>query len=295
MTHIVPIDCADWGLDSVSAAQRAAMVERLENGDVLHFTHLPFTLNASEAELIDPRLMPPQRKTISLDASGDTKRGALGDKAVQYKMHELMMRFRTQAVQLVNTLAVTYPKGLQSTGTELRFLTAPGPTPTQRKDDSLLHVDAFATRPNHGARILRVYSNVNPTGLPWMWRVGEPFEAMARHMLRHVKPYKAWQAQGLRLLRMTSSLRTEYDHTMLQLHEAMKSDLEYQQMCTQERVDFAAGSTWMCFTDQTSHAYVGEEVTLEQTMHVSLDAMQEPLRAPVRLLERLVGYPLLQL
>lgn len=295
MTQIVQIHDPDWALTSASAAQRAAWVERLENGDVLHFTQLPFTLNVAESELVDPRLVPPQRKTISLDASGDTKRGVLGDKTVQSKVHQLMMRFRAQTIELVNALAPGYGTGLQSTGTELRFLTIPGSMPVKRKDETLLHVDAMPSRPNNGARILRIYCNVNPTGQPWMWRVGEPFEAMARHMLRHVKPYRAWQAQILYRLWLTKSLRTEYDHTMVQLHDAMKTDLEYQQVCPQQRVDFAAGGTWMCFTDQASHAYVGEEVTLEQTMHLSLDAMQEPLRAPVRVLERLVGYPLTKL
>ena len=295
MTQIVKIDSQDWALASVNDMQRAAWVERLENGDVLHFPNLPFTLNVAESELIDPRLMPPQRKTISLDASGDTRRGVLGDKSMQHKVHQLMMRFREQTIQLVHTLAPGYGQGLQSTGTELRFLTAPGTAPPQRKDDSLLHVDAFASKPNNGARILRVYSNVNPGNQPWMWRTGEPFEAMAMHLLRHVKPYKAWQAHILYRLWLTKSLRTEYDHTMLQLHDAMKAQLEYQQVCPQKRIDFAAGSTWMCFTDQVSHAFMGEEVTLEQTMHLSLDAMQEPLRSPARVLERLVGYPLLRL
>ena len=53
---------------------------------------------------------------------------------------------------------------------------------------------------------------------------------------------------------MTKSLRSEYDHLMLQLHDGMKSDLDYQEKCEQQTVPFPAGSVWVCFSDQTSHA-----------------------------------------
>ena len=34
-----------------------------------------------------------------------------------------------------------------------------------------------------GTRLLRVFCNVNPSGEPRRWRVGEPFEAHARRYL----------------------------------------------------------------------------------------------------------------
>ena len=58
-----------------------------------------------------------------------------------------------------------------------------------RADDRRLHVDAFPSRPNYGERILRVFTNVNPDGEPRVWRVGEPFEAVARRFLPRAKPY----------------------------------------------------------------------------------------------------------
>ena len=35
-----------------------------------------------------------------------------------------------------------------------------------RKDDTRLHIDAFPSNPMHGTRLLRVFSNVNPSGQP---------------------------------------------------------------------------------------------------------------------------------
>ena len=115
-------------------------------------------------------------------------------------------------------------------------------------------MDSFPSRPNYGERILRVFTNLNPEGAPRVCRVGEPFETVARRFLPRAKPYVAWQAKALQALHVTKSLRSEYDHLMLQLHDGMKSDLDYQASAPQQSMAFPAGSTWVCFSDQTSHA-----------------------------------------
>ena len=79
---------------------------------------------------------------------------------------------------------------------ELPAAAAPsGRAVSWRKDDSRLHVDAFPSRPNHGERILRVFCNVNPHGEDRVWRVGEPFEAMARTLLPRVRAHAARRAR----------------------------------------------------------------------------------------------------
>jgi hypothetical protein len=42
-----------------------------------------------------------------------------------------------------------------------------------------MHVDNFPSTPTRGKRILRVFTNVNPSGRARVWRMGEPFEQMA--------------------------------------------------------------------------------------------------------------------
>ena len=76
---------------------------------------------------------------------------------------------------------------------------------------------------------------------------------------------------------------------MLQLHDLMKGDAEYQAEAPQSRFDFPPGSTWMAFTDQVSHAAMAGQFQLEQTFLLPIDAMLEPQRSPLRILERLVG------
>jgi hypothetical protein len=90
----------------------------------------------------------------------------------------------------------------------------------------------------------------------------------------------------LALLRVTKTRRTAYDALMLQLHDCMKTDDEFQQTSPQSRVDLPAGSTWVAFTDQVSHAATAGQYQLEQTFLLPVDAMNEPDRSPLRVLER---------
>jgi hypothetical protein len=48
----------------------------------------------------------------------------------------------------------------------------------------------------------------------------------------------------------------------------------------------------MAFTDQVSHAATQGQYQLEQTFLLPVDAMGEPERSPLRVLERIKGRPL---
>jgi hypothetical protein len=76
---------------------------------------------------------------------------------------------------------------------------------------------------------------------------------------------------------------------MLQLHDRMKEDAEFQERSEQETAAFPAGSTWLAFTDQVSHAATAGQYQFEQTFILPVDAMVEEARSPLRILERLKG------
>jgi 3-deoxy-D-manno-oct-2-ulosonic acid (Kdo) hydroxylase len=88
---------------------------------------------------------------------------------------------------------------------------------------------------------------------------------------------------------VTKTPRTAYDALMLQLHDRMKEDAAFQRESPQTAVDFPAGSTWLAFTDQVSHAAMSGQYQLEQTFLLPVDAMQQPERSPLRILEQLKG------
>lgn len=290
---MVQIESIDWSLDAASQDERAHWLAQLEHGKVLHFVQLPFLLQQQELAFVNERYADPKRKNISLNADGVTLLGATSDADAQSHMRNLIARFRAQSLALVHAIAPNYRNAMRVAPTSLRLQAVQNRATSWRKDDSRLHVDAFPSRPNQGERILRVFTNINPAGQPRVWRLGEPFEAMAQHMLGHVPAYKPWQARMLHRLHVTKSLRSEYDHTMLHLHDQMKADMVYQKNVAQRTVSFAAGSTWVCFSDQVSHAAMAGQYMLEQTLHLPVDKMHEPSRAPLHALERMLGHPLM--
>ncbi|ART52361.1 3-deoxy-D-manno-oct-2-ulosonic acid (Kdo) hydroxylase [Acidovorax carolinensis] len=286
-SQIVRIDNDEWHTVQGNDAWRAA----LEAGKVLFFPNLGFQLQPEERALLRPDIRDPGVRNISLNVDGSLK-GAVGDAATQAALEAMIARFREQASALIAALLPFYVSALRLAPTSYRPTQVETRTQSWRADDRRLHVDAFPSRPNYGERILRVFANINPDGADRVWRVGEPFETVARKFLPKAKPYVPWQATLLEKLRVTKSLRSEYDHLMLQLHDGMKSDMDFQRHSSQETVAFPAGSVWVCFSDQASHAVMSGQYMLEQTLHLPPGHAYDPSASPLAILTRLVGRPL---
>ena len=286
--QVLQIDNRAWQL----AAPQEAWIRALEAGRVLYFPHLAFVLNESEKHFLTPAIRDPKTRNISLNADGRLK-GAVGDASVQQELAAMIARFRTQAQELIHSLLPRYANALRLAPTSYRPSQVETRAQSWRADDRRLHVDAFPSRPNYGERILRVFTNIHPEGVPRVWRVGEPFEAVAKHFLPRSKPYSGWQAKLLHVLHVTKSLRSEYDHLMLQLHDGMKSDLQYQQDAPQVSMPFPPGSVWVCFSDQTSHAVMSGQYMLEQTFHLPVAKQYDPDASPLAILTRLTGRQLI--
>ena len=286
-SQIVEIEATAWQAVQANAAWTAA----LEAGKVLYFPRLGFELLPQEAGLLNPGVLSPKSRNISLDAQG-ALRGANGEPATVQALAAMIGRFRAQSQQLIAALLPQYTGHLRLAPTSYRPMQVESRQQSWRADDRRMHVDAFPSRPNDGERILRVFTNVNPSGVPRVWRVGEPFETVARRFLPRARAYSPWQARALRALHVTKSLRSEYDHLMLQLHDGMKSDLDYQQTADQATVPFPAGSVWVCFSDQTSHAVMSGQYMLEQTLFLAPEHQYDPQASPLAILSRLTGRPL---
>lgn len=279
---IVTVAATDW------AAALQGLVTELEAGKVLFFPQLSFKLDAAEQRLLRPDVRAPKSRNISLRPDGSLAGAAVSGEE-HNRLASMIGRFASQAQALIDAIAPSYRPHLRVAPTSLRPSQVESRQQSWRADDRRLHVDAFPSRPNRGERILRVFTNVNPHGEPRLWRVGESFEDVARRFVPRAKPYVPWQAQALRSLHVTKSLRSEYDHLMLQLHDGMKSDSHYQQDCPQITHAFPTGSTWVCFSDQTAHAAMSGQYMLEQTLHLPAQHQCAPETSPLAILERQLG------
>ena len=289
MTRIVSLDLTSWRPALTPEAQQTA-THVLESGGVLVLPHLAFEIRRDERRFLSAEWSNGRAKNISLD--GEALRGARGGLDDQAALARMIGRFAIGASDLVTALFPRYAPYVKRARTSFRPQPAVGRAVSWRKDDARLHIDAFPSRPNHGERILRVFSNVNPAE-DRVWRVGEEFAAMAQTFLPRVRRQLPGMPALLSLLRVTKGVRTEYDHLMLGLHDCAKGDLAYQRDCEQQVVHFAPGTTWICFSDQVMHAAVSGQHMLEQTIHLPVTALYEPAGSPLATLERLCGRRLL--
>src|SRR5262249_56248117 len=138
--------------------------------------------------------------------------------------------------------------------TSFRPVEIAGRPSSWRKDDTRLHIDAFPATPVQGRRILRVFANVNPDGRPRSWRIGDSFDAVARHFVASLRLPFPGTGAVLRALGITKTPRSAYDGLMLQLHDRMKEDTAYQREAPQGAFDFPARSAWVLFTAAVTHA-----------------------------------------
>jgi hypothetical protein len=286
-SQVLTLDLESWNVTSPENRWIAA----LESGKVLFFPRLAFSLSRQEQALLRPELLDASARNISLDAQGRLK-GVAGNDAVQAAIKAMMARFAVEARSLVESAFPAYAPHLRAAPTSLRPTQVSSRRQSWRADDRRLHVDAFPSRPNRGERILRVFANVNPQGEARIWRVGEPFVDAAKRFLPRAKKYSPWQAKVLHTLGITKSMRSEYDHLMLQLHDAMKADEAYQRDARQVKVAFPPGSCWVCFSDQTLHAAMSGQHMLEQTFHLPVANQYNPGASPLAILGRLAGHPL---
>jgi hypothetical protein len=271
----------NWGT-RVSTAVKDCTAE-LEEGAVLFLPELAFDVRWDEKPHFSPSIA--AAKNVSFDPST----GRLGGAAVSNteSLSAMLQRFSAAAVSLADALFPAYSGRLQRARASFRPAEIAGRQTTWRHDDTRLHIDSFPATPVQGRRILRVFTNVNPEGRSRSWRIGEPFEEVARRFGGRLRMPLPFSGELLKVVGITKSRRSAYDALMLQLHDRMKADVEYQTKAPQTAVDFPAGSTWIAFTDRVSHAAMAGQYQLEQTFLLPVSAMLQPERSPLRILEHI--------
>jgi hypothetical protein len=271
-------------------AVRQAARRALEDGQVLYFPTLAFPTSQAEQRFLNPAILS-RSKNVKYNPAKNRLGGAICAGQDAEDLKSLLRRYADAAQNLFRQL-LQYGPALRRERTSLRPAAIAGRVTSWRKDDKRLHVDSFPSWPVQGRRILRLFCNVNPDGQPRTWRLGEPFADVAQRFWPRLAPAGWLKPRLLAWFRVTRGERMAYDHYMLELHDAMKSDTAYQQTASQEHIDFPTGSAWACFTDQVSHAAMAGQHQLEQTFTLPVEAMQAPSTAPLAVLERLAGKPL---
>jgi len=287
-SQLVKIKASSWRLQKF----QSQWVKDLEDGKVLYIENLKFSIATHEKKFFTPTILNKNSRNISLDSRGNLK-GANGSEKEIKELSTMIARFRNEASTLIFSAFPKYKDHLKLAPTSFRPMEVKSRVTSWRADDKRLHVDAFPSRPNYGERILRVFINLNPDKKPRVWRVGEPFEDIAKRYIHAIKPYSYLQAKIINILGITKSFRSKYDHLMLGLHDAMKSDMKYQKNSPQITMPFKPGTVWICFSDQAAHAVMSGQFMMEQTFHLSPSKQYFKKKSPLEVLRRLTGEKLI--
>jgi hypothetical protein len=287
-------------LEPGAAEQENGWRRALEEGQILCFPRTPFEVpDADRAFLLSQRQVEAgYHKNIAYRpesdrVSGFVKQGPGDDETLRRVLRDYSRR----AIEFAGRLLPTYARAWRVDFASFRPQEEAGRRLALRARNDLLHVDAFPTRPSGGDRILRVFTNINPTA-PRVWQTAETFDELAARfavpsgLLARARRAGGWQGlrRGLRAIGLPIAARSAYDEFMLQFHHFLKANQDYQEReAARVTHRFPPDSTWIVFTDMVSHAVLSGQYAVEQTFIVARASLALPDRAPIAILERLAG------
>jgi hypothetical protein len=275
--------------------------EQLEDSRILFFESLPYDFPEEDRKfLISQRLGDSMlHKNISYRPAQDLLRGfSPEDAATGRRMHDVMRRYSETIIKFLSRLLAPYASKWSLDYASFRPEAEESRNLPLRKRNDLLHVDAFPSRPTHGGRILRCFTNINPSEAR-VWQTTDTFPDLARNHATDagLKEFAERRGSGfggiLKALGLKSKTHSPYDRFMLRFHDYLKENSGFQQDCRKIKLEFPPGSTWICFTDSVPHAVLTGQFAVEQTMIIPVSAMVTPEKAPVRILEKMAGQALL--
>ncbi|MBZ5720851.1 MAG: Kdo hydroxylase family protein [Acidobacteriia bacterium] len=286
-----------WEPNTNADARSFHYCRQLEQGQILFFPQPPFQLPLEDSSYLisQPQTDSRLHKNISYRPETDLLRGFGGGREDEKRVRGIMRSYSSQVTEFVSTFLAPYANKLQRDYASFRPLEEEGRDLPLHKRNDLLHVDAFPSRPTCGGRILRVFTNLNPSK-GRLWLTGQRFPALAE---RYAKPagLETIVASGTRrgvmhalhAVGLPVADRSAYDEFMLHFHDYLKENTEFQQSRDKERIEFPPLATWLVFTDGVPHAALSGQYAMEQTFIVPAGALVSREDAPIAVLERICG------
>lgn len=273
----------------------------LEHGDIVEFAHVPFDIPSDDLRFLLSAKQENTRlhKNISYRPGQDIVRGLSRQDAEE--MRGVMRRFSAAATAFLGSFLTPYAGEWQLDYASFRPIEESGRELPLHKRNDLLHVDAFPSRPTWGGRILRFFTNINPTELR-VWEVGERFEqvasayadnaGLAEIAARGDSPMGRLRRRSRRFLSKAGLPlpdRSAYDEFMLRFHDFLKENEQYQRHSEKTRIEFRPNTSWIVYTDCVPHSVLSGRFALEQTFIVPFEVLVDKDVAPASVLERIAG------
>jgi len=280
----------------------------LEAGNVLFFPSSPFNLPEGSKEFLRNLNFSGGaiHKNVAYKPSLDRVTGVEMESDRLQRLHEIMRDYSSMVVEFATALLPQYAPHWKLDYASFRPVEEDGRDLPLNKRNDLIHTDAFPSRPTNGDLILRIFTNIHPSKTR-NWITTDPFpviaaryakdaglESIARDAASAAGRLKNTSVRFLRNAGLPVVPRSAYDQFMLHFHEYLKRNGDFQRNTAKYRFDFPAGSTWLTFTDVVPHSVLSGQHALEQTFIIARSSMANADQAPVSVLERLCGKPLLE-
>lgn len=306
LIEVTDFSAGGWAGPAAAGVCAGRYCDGLEEGNILFFASTPFPLPAGDQSFLLNVRQPnsAHHKNISYRPGGRRVQGFERGTADRQKLLGIMDAYSRNVADWLRRFLRPYAGGWQLDFASFRSIEEEGRNMPVHKRNDLLHVDAFPTRPTNGRRILRVFTNLNPSQ-PRVWLTSDPFDVWAKEYGKSAGLLKLtakarsrlypMRRRVLRLMRAAGIPvvdRSLYDEFMLSFHHYLKNNRQFQSGSPKSRWEFPPGSTWLVFTDMVPHAVLSGRFALEQTFLVARESLLFPERAPYRVLEKLSGVSL---
>jgi hypothetical protein len=293
------------GAERFGTEASEAEYQRLESGDILYFPVSPPLLSEPDRAFLvtQKQADASYHKNVSYRPAQDRLRGVdQNDPAQRARFHQIMRGYSQRSIAFMSALLKRYAPGWKIDFASFRPIEEEGRALSLHSRNDLLHFDNFPSRPSHGDRLLRFFTNIN-LERPRVWITTESFDSLAHQFAERIGLFRKPGAVE-KLKRLTTQAassiglpvvnRPPYDQFMLKFHHTMKEDADFQKNCRKDRWEFTPGSSWIVFTDGASHACLSGQYMMEQTFIVRRSTLVCPEKAPIAILEKLAGHRLAQ-
>src|ERR1700749_2362840 len=148
------------------ASAGAALCGDLETGNILYFPATPFVISEEDRAVLlgQKQTSGAFHKNVAYRPAEDRVTGLdKSESAEAEKLRGILQHYSQSATKFLGELLPPYAGKWKLDYASYRPLEEQGRPARLRARNDLPHVDAFPTRPTNGDRILRLFTNINPS------------------------------------------------------------------------------------------------------------------------------------
>lgn len=279
-------------LSSAGPAWRpASLAEQLETGEIARFLPCPVPLPDAETRcyLFEQRSRPSDNVQFC-PRSGQLTGMLRRSHDAEERLINVLQTFSDAAVRWLSDLLPEYRREWTPQRVTWRSEEEATRPLSRTVRSDLLQIDAFATPATRGARVLRLFVNLNDADAR-VWAVSDTFEQLFDRFADKIRGSleaegwpDRWRRTFLHWLRRQPAPRSlDFDRFMCALRQRLIRDDDYQEKAVRRLIHFQPGEAWLAFTDGFAHTELRGQYALEHTFFISPHALVRPELAPANL------------